>query len=134
MKYIKEYEQIIDRQPKIGDYVICVEDRNNNKKEKILFDEYTKTHIGQIIKIDETYEFLVQYNTISINYDILNYAFYTTDRTIVKGLKYKTVKIGTNTYTNITSFSKKEILFFSDDIEIVKDYMESNMNQIKYNL
>lgn len=139
MKYIKVYEEIIDRQPKVGDYIICKDNKELKfRKMQEIFDEYVQTHVGRIVKVNDdnlsSHQFVVQYDPMPTDYKLLDYGFFTSDRQIVDGINYKTLKIDRYTFTNITSFQRDEILFFSDNREIVEAYMESNINQIKFNL
>ena len=133
MKYIKAYEEI-DSQPKVGDYIICKDNKEIKfRKMQEIFDEYVQTHVGRIVKLNDdigSHQYVVQYDPMPTDYKLLDYGFFKSDRRIVDGLNYKTLKIDRYTFTNITSFQRDEILFFSDNREIVEAYI----NQIKFNI
>ena len=129
MKYIKIYEEI-KIEPQVGDYVICVDKSDINLQRKKMFVEYLKIHIGKIIKTNKSNEILVQYDPIPTEYEILDYAFYTTLSSIVKGFKYNTINTEGGQYTNIATFGKEEIIHFSPNKEDLEPYINAN----KYNL
>jgi hypothetical protein len=122
--------------PKIGDYIVCedLSASNHSGTGYKLFSEFIVTNVGQIVRTSETHEFFVIYNNVPEIYDILDYAFYTPDRTIIKGLKYKKIKVDNKIYTNITSIRRKEIIFFSNDKKTVENFIETRENANKYNL
>ena len=126
MKHIKTYEDL--NIPQIGDYVICKND--SQYEEDFGFDEFISENIGQIVNTDETHEYFVQYENVPHDYDLLNYAFFTTDRTFLKGLKFRTLISNKNKYSNITSFKLDEIIDFSPN----KKDLEIKIASRKYNL
>jgi len=140
MKHLKTYEMINnDNQkiPEIGDYVICKDTPFHNNfhiaLNKALFENFTLNNIGQIIDIKFLSnkictKYYVKYDT-DIQDDILNYGFIKLEN-IGDITNYKIYPVKNISYTNITDFEYKEILYFSKNKEDVETYLSSK----KYNL
>ena len=132
MKYLKTYESL--NVPEIGDYVICKDNtvlHHNNQHYKnstnLQFLDFISTHVGQIVKIDVSHEFFVRYDD-DPPINLMDYAFYEKNRSIIWDIK--SAKIIYDKYTNITSFKKEEILYWSKDKKEVEAMIEGD----KYNL
>jgi len=101
MKYIKTYENI-DNEPKVDDYVLCEEEtKDENVK------EYVKTHIGQILIIEDLLKTMYNYKVFYKNSN-----------------KY----FGNN--GNCRSMERNEIIHWSKNKEDLLPYLTAN----KYNL
>jgi hypothetical protein len=105
MKYIKKYETIED-DPKVNDYVLCEENTNNDDVKN-----YIETHIGQLIDIEDKLKTIYNYKV-----------FY----------KDSNRYFGNN--GNCRSMERNEIIFWSENIEDVKNYMKIKMSANKYNI
>ena len=138
MKYLKKYENLDTSKPKIGDYVICTDlsSSNPNRSDRKAFDNFVRNNIGRVVKTSETHEYFVQYDdTSKLTDEILEYAFFTSDRMILSGIKnLKLIQKDKDILTNITSFKLSEITFHSNDKETVEIYLDSKDNINKYNL
>ena len=138
MKYLKKYENLDTSKPKIGDYVICTDlsSSNPNRSDRKAFDNFVRNNIGRVVKTSETHEYFVQYDdTSKLTDEILEYAFFTSDRMILSGIKnLKLIQKDKDILTNITSFKLSEIIFHSNDKETVEIYLDSKDNINKYNL
>lgn len=65
MNNIKLYEEI-KNEPKLGDYVICVEDYDIPQNQNIfaMIIDFTANNVGKIVEIEEGGQFIVKYNNI----------------------------------------------------------------------
>jgi hypothetical protein len=100
MKHIKTYESLTeDREPQVGDYVICQYYDVSDKDEEQ--DAFVATHIGKIISIidEETYPYNVKF--IAINSEI-------------------------ETGTHKRRFRRREIKYYSPNIEDLELIMNAN--------
>lgn len=73
MKYLKQYEEINQTEPKVDDFVICEEENTNIDDVKIV--QFTKNNIGQIMEIKGTdiYKFRIKYDNVpdDLSYKLL---------------------------------------------------------------
>lgn len=140
MKYIKNFENKIfdtfeNSEPKVGDYVICkdLSATNHSRNDYKLFSDFISKNAGLIVATGETREFFVSYESVPKILDILNYAFFRTNREIIKNLKYKVIEIENLKFSNIASFSRLEIIFFGSK-NTVETYIKTKNNVDKYNI
>jgi len=107
MKYLKQYESIIDDLPQVGDYVMCYEDDMIYKMTIFL-----ATNIGKIIGIcdhkNRTSEYYVHYTEIPNN--------------LKKYFRFK--------YSGTRVMKRQEILYHAKNIEDLKMIITQN----KFNL
>ena len=109
MKYIKTYENI-DSEPKIGDYVICI-DKGQDDEE---FIDFLSNNIGKIvsigIKLYISYDYVVQYEYIP---EEIAYYFHTYNKN-----------------KNSRPMNINEIIEFSENKKDLEMYIDAK----KYNL
>ena len=140
MKHLKIYEENLD-EPQIGDYVFCKDFSKTNpgREDYKMFKNFLLENAGKIVDTGATHEFFVIFNVSELNYDLLKYAFFTTDRPMIRGMKYKFIESTDENgkkklYTNVTSFTREEIIFHSSNKSSVENYIDTFDIARKYNL
>ena len=141
MKHLKIYEENLD-EPQIGDYVFCKDFSKTNpgRDDYKMFKNFLLENAGKIVATESTHEFFVIFDNVSeLNYDLLKYAFYTPDRPMLRDIKYKVVESTDENgkkklYTNVTSFTREEIIFHNNNKEIIENYIDSIDIASKYNI
>ena len=109
MKYLKKYEEVSQKEPQIGDYIICKEDFINDEK----LTSFLLSNIGQIYSIDPRGNYVVEYNNIPKDLET-NFREY----------------IREYNKNNLTTIYPSEIIEFSKN----KEDLEIYINKMKYNL
>lgn len=115
MKYLKQYEELNQKDPEIGDYVICSERYMNNNftEEENINYEFLENNVGRYVKF-QTGNYLIQYENIPPR--IKDYYNHDDDMT--------------NTIPNVRRMHRNEIVVFSPN----KEELEILMAQNKFNL
>ena len=111
MKHIKLYEELNDK-PKVGDYVICVCDINNNYHE-YEFVNYMENNIGVICKDTGGIfqQYYVKYENTPFNL-------------------FRGINSSTDNYNGYWWFDKSEIKFHSSNKEDLRIHIDAK----KYNI
>lgn len=105
----KLYEKVDSGEPKIGDYVLCYEERNDYLNGKYLNEFYLK-NIGKIVNIDDdrSIPYIIEYENIPIKLDVWFH----------------------DLILNCRNMSRSEIIHWSENKEDLEIFIQSN----KYNL
>jgi len=117
MKYLKTYEKLnINPKPKIGDYVVCFEDRYSIICSELVrkLDKFLSENVGLVKKADDEYNYLIQYQ---------NYPEY-----LAKGFQFGYLNGGR--IPNCRTMTIEEIIYWSSN----KNDCETFIAAKKYNL
>jgi len=116
MKYIKTFENI-QKEPKVGDYVLCEDSDNEDVIELSDWNEYIRTHIGKVIQIKPGTDLRSKIYVVKYK-DVPNY--------IQKHFHYMMDDEGNFIYHDRRGFYIEEIKFCSPSKKKVELMMKAN--------